>query len=199
MGDTLGQCGRCSDAVSARSISSWKVFRKLLPILSKRAIRLKLRGNVFNSCVRKVLLYGSEIWPLLNEDIQRLITADNGMIRWICGVSLKDHIPTTDLLIRLGISSIKDVMRYNRLSYYGHLVPMDDDAWPKMVKFHNVDGRQPRGRPRKRLNDVINEDMKILKLSNADANNRAEWRRAIKPKKKIQHDGVLPAHVDLGR
>ena len=199
LGDTLGRCDGCSDAVSARIISSWRAFRELLPILTNRAIRLKLRGNVFNSCVRKVLLYGSEIWPLLNEDIQRLITADNGMIRWICGVSLKDHIPTTDLLIRLGISSIKDVMRYNRLSYYGHLVRMDDDAWPKMVKFHNVDGRQPRGRPRKRLYDVINEDMKILKLSNEDANNRAEWRRAIKPNKKIQHDGVLPAHVDPGR
>ena len=76
---------------------------------------------------------------------------------------------------------------------------MDDDAWPKMVKFHKVGGRQLRGQPRKRLYDVINEDMKILKLSNEDANNRAEWIRAIKPKKKIQHDGVLPAHVDPGR
>ena len=51
---------------------------------------------------------------------------------------------------------------------------MDDDAWPKMVKFQNLDGTYPRGRPRKRLYDVINEDIKILNLSNEEANNRAE-------------------------
>ena len=61
LGDTLGRCGGCSYAVSARIISSWRAFRELLPILTNRAIRLKLRGNVFNSCVRKVLLYGSEM------------------------------------------------------------------------------------------------------------------------------------------
>ena len=50
-------------------------------------------------------------------------------------------------------------MRYNNLIYYGHLLGMDDDARPKMVKFHNSDGRQTKGRPRKRLYNVINELM----------------------------------------
>ena len=114
LGDTIGHCGGCSDAVSTRIISAWKAFRELLPILTNRGIRLKIRENVFNACVRKVLLYGSETWPVLNEDLQRLVTADSGMIRWICGVSLKDHVPSADLLKRLGVDSIKDVLRWNR-------------------------------------------------------------------------------------
>ena len=133
------------------------------------------------------------------EDVQRLITADSGMIRWICSVSLKDRIPTTDLLDRLGLCSIKDVLRWNRLRFHGHLIRMDDDAWPKKATMHHIDGSQPRGRPRKRLYDVINTDMKSLNLSSDNAYNRAEWRSAIKPKKKIQHVGVLPAYVDNGR
>ena len=199
LGDTLGNCGGCSDAVSTRVIAAWRAFRELLPILTNRAIRTKLRGNVHNACVRKVLLYGSETWPVLNEDIQRLVTADNGMTRWICGVSLKDQIPSADLLSRLGLDSIKDVLRWNRLRYHGHLLRMDDDVWPKMATMFHVEGSQPKGRPRKRLTDVLKADMRALNLSNEDANNRGKWRKAVKPVPKIQHVGVLPAHVDPGR
>ena len=200
LGDTIGHCGGCSDAVSTRIISAWKAFRELLPILTNRGIQLKLRGNIFNACVRKVLLYGSETWPVINEDVQRLVTADSGMIRWICGVSLKDHIPSADLLSRLGINSIKDVLRWNRLRYHGHLIRMDDNVWPKKAILHHIDGKQPRGRPCKRLSDLVAADMKTVKLCDEDALNRATWRRAIKPevnKKKIQHNiGVLPTYVD---
>ena len=76
---------------------------------------------------------------------------------------------------------------------------MDDDAWLKKVSMHYVDGRQPRGRPRKRLCDVIRVNMKSLYLSNEDTNNRAKWSRTIKPKKLVQHAGLLPVHVDSGR
>ena len=96
LGDTIGGC---SDAVSTRIISSWKAFRDLLPILTYRGTRTKRRGNVF-MCV-KVLLYGSEVWPVVNKDVQQLVTADGGMIRWICGVSLKDPIPTTIISLPL--------------------------------------------------------------------------------------------------
>ena len=80
---------------------------------------------------------------------------------------------------------------------------MDDDAWPKKATVHYTDGRQLRGRPRKRLCDMIRADMKSLNLSNEDANSRTVWRRAIKPKNLIQHEGVLPPppppHADFGR
>ena len=121
------------------------------------------------------------------------------MIRWICGVTLNDRIPTTNLLLRLGLNSINDMLRWNRLRFHGHLTRMDDDAWPKKAAMHYVDDRQPRGPQQpKRLCDMIHADMKLLNLSNEDASNRAVWRRAIKPKKVIQHAGVLLVHVDSG-
>ena len=43
---------------------------------------------------------------------------------------------------------------------------------------------------------MICVEMKSLNLSNQDAKNRAVWSRAIKPKKLIQDEGFLPAHVD---
>ena len=91
------------------------------------------------------------------------------------------------------------MLRWNRLRFHGHLIRMDDDTWSKKATMHYEDGRQPRGRARKRLCDVIRVDMKSLNLNNEDANNRAVWRRAIKPKKSIRRADVLPTHVDSGR
>ena len=121
------------------------------------------------------------------------------MIRRICGVSLKDRIPTTDLLLRLGLNFINDMLRWNRIRFHGHLIRMGNGAWSKKATMYYEGGRQPRSRPRKRLYVVILADIKSLNLSNEDSNNRAVWRKAIKPKKLIQHAGVLPTHVDSGR
>ena len=139
-----------------------------------------------------MLLYGSQTWPVVIEDV----TADNGMIRWICGVPLKDCIPTTDLLLHLGLSSINGMPRWNQLRPHGDLLCMDDDAWHKKATMYYVDGRQPRVQPCKRGYDVIRVDMKLLNLSNEDTYSRAVWSRAIKPKKLIQCAGILPTHVD---
>ena len=64
----------------------------------------------------------------MTEDVRRLVTADSGMIGWICGVSLKDRIPMKDLLLRFGLNSINDILHWNRLRFHGHLLRMSDDA-----------------------------------------------------------------------
>ena len=46
----------------------------------------------------------------MTKGVKQLVIADGGMIRWICGVPLKDRIPTTDLLLCLGLSSISDML-----------------------------------------------------------------------------------------
>ena len=78
-----------------------------------------------STCVRKVLLYGSETWPVVTEDVPRLVTADNGMIRWICGVFLKDRITPTNFLLRLALNSVNEMLLSR---FHGHLIRMDDDA-----------------------------------------------------------------------
>ena len=70
LGDTIGQCDGCSDTVSTLIVSSWKALRELIPILTSLGIRTKLRGNVFNMCVRKKLSYGSKTWPVM-VDVQQ--------------------------------------------------------------------------------------------------------------------------------
>ena len=76
----IGESGVCGDAITACITFAWKVFRQLLPILTDPNICYTNCGNVFNACVRKVLLYISKTWPTTCENTNYIISANNGMI-----------------------------------------------------------------------------------------------------------------------
>ena len=77
----LGAGGGAETSTVARIRSGWKKFRELLPLLTSRVISHKVKGRLYNACVRSVILYGSETWPLKEEDIQRICRTDNMMVR----------------------------------------------------------------------------------------------------------------------
>ena len=81
---------------------------------------------------------------------------------------------------KLNISPVDVVIRRNRLRWYGHTARMNDSEWPKAIQSIFVDGKAPRGRPRKRWVDCINADMKQLNLKCEDALDRTTWRSKVK-------------------
>jgi len=49
------------------------------------------------------MLHGSETWPLRKENEVALERAQMRMVRWMCGVKLRDRIPSKGLRERLGL------------------------------------------------------------------------------------------------
>jgi len=58
---------RAVSAVRARVAAAWKKWREKVSLITNRSIILKIRGSVYESCVRSVMLYGAETWKF--EDI----------------------------------------------------------------------------------------------------------------------------------
>ena len=181
LGDVIGQAGGCTDAVTAHIGSAWKAFHELLPILTNRGISLANRGKVFKACVRTVLLYGSETWPISTEDLARIKKCDHAMIRWICIVKIEQKLSTEVLRKRIFVEHIEDVLRWNRLRLFGHLHRQDDTSWTKEIMNFDVDGPTPRSRPKLRWKDVVNADLRKKQLNMALASGRSKWRNAIRP------------------
>ena len=46
---------------------------------------------------------------------------ENVMLRWMCGVTLRDKVPTVELRRRLGIEGVVEVMRRGQLRWFGHI------------------------------------------------------------------------------
>ena len=69
------------------------------------------------------MLHGSETWPVRKENVVTIQRAEMRMVRWMCGVKLKDNkVPSKQLRERLGVDDIALVLQQNRLRWYGHVL-----------------------------------------------------------------------------
>ena len=139
-----------------------------------------MKGKLYAACVRSGMLYGSETWPVKEEDVCRLERTEMQMVRWMCNVSLSDRRPSEELRNRLGIESISCVMRQMRLRWFGHIERMDNNNWVGKCRSFEVDGARGRGRPRKTWEQVIHGNLRKLRLEKGLAQDRNAWRSAIK-------------------
>jgi len=90
--------------------------------------------------------------PVRKENEVALQQAEMRMVRWMCGVKLKDRFPNWELKERLGIDDITLVLQQNRLRWYGHTLRKEDDDWVKKCIEYEVEGRRPKGKPKRMWN-----------------------------------------------
>jgi len=164
--------------VEARIRIGWNKFKQLVPLLSN--ISLIVRQRLYSSCVRSGLLHRSETWPVRKENEVALQRAEMRMLRWMCGIKLKDRVPSKELRERLGLHDIISVLQQNKLQWYGHVLRKEDNDWKKKCVECEVEGARPTGRPKKTWTDIVQKDCKARKLNREDAMDRNRWRKQIK-------------------
>ena len=120
LGDTLG-AGGVEEAARARVRCAWAKFKELSPILTARGASYRIKGKIYKACVQSALTYGTETWAMKKANLQSLERTERMMVRWMCGVSLKDRKRSVDLYSLLGVHSVADVVRRGRLRWFGHL------------------------------------------------------------------------------
>ena len=104
LGDTLDGDGGVDLAATARIRNGWMKFRELLPFLTSRALTLEMKGRVYACCVRSSMTYGSE--TLLVDVGLKFERAEMQMIRWMCGISLKDRRTNEEFRRLVGVEPI---------------------------------------------------------------------------------------------
>jgi len=75
------------------------------------------------------MLHGSETWPVRKENKVTLQWAEMRMVRWMCGVKLKNRVPNKEFRERLGLDDIILVLQQNKLRWYGHVLQKEDNDW----------------------------------------------------------------------
>ena len=66
----------------------------------------------------------------------------------MCGVTLRDKVPTVELRRRLGIEGVVEHMRRSRLRWFEHVERKEVDDWVSACRNLKVAGSTGRGRPR---------------------------------------------------
>ena len=65
--------------------------------------------------------------------------AEMRMVRWMCGVKLKDRLPSKELRERLGVDDIALILQQNRLRWTWKEVVQEDCQARKLNKEDAVD------------------------------------------------------------
>ena len=79
------------------------------------SVSLRLKGKFDRMCMQRVMVYGSETWPIRAEEVQRLEKVERMIIRSMCGVTLKERCKSEELRKCLDIEDVADVVRRGRL------------------------------------------------------------------------------------
>jgi len=110
--------GDADAAVDTRIRIGWNKFRQLVPLLTNKDMSLTVRGRLYSSCMGRNMLHESETWPVRKENKVALQRAEMRMVRWMCGVKVKDRVSSKELRERLGLDDIISVLQQNRLRWY---------------------------------------------------------------------------------
>jgi hypothetical protein len=117
--DMLGKTDGAEEASRTRVKYAWGKFRELAPILTTRGASLKFKEKLYSSYVQRVLVFGREIWGMKVSDMRSLERAENTVVIWMCGVTLRDRRRSLELRERLDLDSVAEVVRRARLDGLG--------------------------------------------------------------------------------
>ena len=186
LGDLLDTEGSVERAVRMRVAAAWRKWREIASLLLNRSIPLRHRGRVYDACVRSVLLYGSEGWPMTDR-IQGIVTScDRRILRYMAGVSLRDRFRSEEAARRCAVDAVETVMRERRLRWFGHVRRREEEDPVRRVMDLEVEGRRPPGRPRKTWKKTVEEDMRLVGVREEDALDRGRWRAMTKRQTPVQ-------------
>jgi len=169
-----------------RVAAAWRKWRDIANLLINKAIPLKHRGRVYDACVRSVLLYGAEGWAMTDR-VQSIVTGcDSRILRYMAGVSLRDRVRSEEVARRCGVDEVEMVMRERRLRWFGHVRRREEGDPIRRVMDLEVDGRRPRGRPKKTWKKTVEEDTRLVGVREEDALDRGRWRAMTKRQTSVQ-------------
>ena len=103
-------------------------------------------------------------WVNLALNLQSLERTERMMVRWKCGVSLKDRKRSVDLYSLSRVQSVAEVVRRGRLMWFGHVERKNGDDWVQACRNVVVAGARYAGRGRKTWREFVKDDMDELGL-----------------------------------
>ena len=111
-------------------------------------LSLSSKVLVFNTCVRSILLFGSECWAPTEAHAKQLDVFQNDCLRRMLGKRRSDRIPLERIRAECHVYPICSQLRSIRLRQLGHVMRMPFTRLPKVALFAQLpDACRPRGRP----------------------------------------------------
>ncbi|KAK2910488.1 hypothetical protein Q8A73_008203 [Channa argus] len=180
LGSTVQSNGECGKEVKRRVQAGWNGWRKVSGVLCDKRVSARMKGKVFKTVVRPAMLFGLETVALKKRQEAELEVAELKMLRFSLGVTRMDRIRNEYIRGTAHVRCFGDKVREARLRWFGHVQRRNCEYIGRRMLRLELPGRRSRGRPKRRFMDVVREDMKLVGVSEEDAEDRVRWRHMIR-------------------
>ncbi|XP_073994543.1 uncharacterized protein [Rhodnius prolixus] len=144
--------------------------------LWSKEIGIQTKRKIYHSFVESVATYAAENWTLSRRAEGSLLALEMDFWRRSCGVSRLQRIPNSEIREKAKVEkTILYTIETKRLKWYGHLMRMDEDRWPRRIHSFTPQERRKRGRPRKRWMEGVEQAMAARGLREGDWEDRERW------------------------
>ena len=189
LGSWISVDSRVTSEIKKRIQKAAVRFLSLKNIWTNASVSLRTKVHIFKAIVLSTLLYSSETWTVLENDIRQLEVFQLRCLRRICKLSFLTHTLNDDVLRRCNVDKIAQTLRVRRLSWMGHVWRMNELRLPRI--FWNWDPSKGRndahratGGQHLRYIDLITEDLSVLRLSVNEAiraaQHKSRWKSCLR-------------------
>jgi len=198
LGTTFSSDGKMDTELSLRIQKASGAFSQLGKIWNNSSILLSTKIRIYEAAVLTILTYGSEVWVTTKAQMSRLEVFHQRCLRRILRVRWFHHVSNISVFQQTETTNIEAVVAASRLRWLGHVLRMPNERLPRFLLDWNPNfGKRSRGRPRKTWLNTALEDTRLttgnnnLKLNDVEkmAQNRLEWRRMVRRRRKILDAG----------
>ena len=107
------------------------------------------------------MTYGAECWTMKKKDEMLINKTEMSMLRWIQGVSLREHKRNEEIGEAATVQPIETHLMQKRLRWFGHVRRRDERHTTRTVLDMVVEVVRPRGRPKLRYMDTIQRKLLV--------------------------------------
>lgn len=183
LGSIMTITGGADEDTTNRLKEARIAFGRLRAVWNSSHIARGTKLRIFNSCVKSVLLYGSETWLAKKTTLNRLQVFVNKCLRIICRVFWPNRITNERLWEITNQEPIATNIRRRRWKWIGHVLRKPEHAIARQALEWDTNGVRKRGRPRTTWKRTIKNEIKSIDKTWAEiketAHNRREWRGLV--------------------
>lgn len=194
LGSEIDHQNDINPEIRRRIIAANRCFFGLRPLLKSHLIKRRTKIMLYKTLIKPVLTYASETWTLTMREERTLAIFERKVLRAIFGAVLENNTwrkrYNFELYKIYREDDIIKSIKLSRMRWAGHLLRMNAERTPLKVFNTTPFGSRPRGRPKKRWKDCLEEDFGVLKVRNwrSISKKRAEWQSLLKKAK--AHNGL---------
>lgn len=186
LGVLFNNKGNSHDEIERRISLGRNVTRSINSVLWNKTITNTTKRRLYSSLVKSVTTYGSEVWEIDKRTKGKLLALEMDYWRRSCCYSRRDRIRNDDIRNKMDVKkSILDEIEKKQIVWYGHVMRMTDERWPKRVLKWVPTERQKRGRPRLAWQQGVQEAMTAREMPDDLWSNREAWRLRAEKRRQL--------------